>query len=111
MRHKIKQQQGHSVAEQLVPPIFELGPPVPVPTFCARLCAYPHLTSTDFYRARLRRGLLTGLEVGLGMRGIGRKPRGGAARDKCGEDLQELQYFRVGEIRSDPNPHQFFINV
>jgi hypothetical protein len=92
MRCKIKQRQGHSVAEQPVPPIFELGPPVPVPTFCARSCAYPHLTSTDLYFARPRRGLLTSFEVGLGMRvrRLARKPRGGTARDESGEDLQEL---------------------
>jgi hypothetical protein len=89
---KIKQQRGHSVAEQPVPPIFELGPPVPVPAICAYSCAYPHLTSTDLYFARLRRGLLTSLDVGLGMRGrrIARKPRGGTAGDECREDLQEL---------------------
>ena len=64
MRRKIKQQRGLSLAEQPMPPIFELGPPVPFPTFCARSCAYPHLTSTNLYLARPRRGLLTSLEVG-----------------------------------------------
>jgi len=112
MRREIKQRQGH-LAEQPVPPIFELGPPVPFPTFCARSCAYPHLTSSDLYLARPRRGLLTSFKVRQGMRvrGVARKPRGGAARDEGGEDLQELQYFRVGEIRRDPNPHHFFFNL
>ena len=72
-----------------MPPNFELGPPVPFPAFCARSCAYPHLTSTDLYLACPRRGLLTSLEVGR-VRGIARKPRGGTARDESGEDLQEL---------------------
>ena len=89
MRCEIKQQRGYSEAEQPVPPIFELGPPVPVPSFCARSCAYPHLTSADFYLARPRRGLLTSLEVGLGLR-IAREARSGTARDESGEDLQEL---------------------